>query len=45
MNTKETEIPHICETCGKNQPEYDITMKDEECGGCCSWNDRWEPKK
>lgn len=23
----------------------DITTMDDECGGCCSWNDKWTPKQ
>ena len=37
---------HSCETCkcGKYYRQgYDITMLDDECGGCCSWNDKWQP--
>jgi hypothetical protein len=44
MNKQEIEKAHTCETCKYNYPNYDITMK-EECGGCCSWNDKWEPKE
>lgn len=35
-----------CETCKWGRwyrNGYDITMMDEECGGCCSWNSKWEP--
>lgn len=35
-----------CETCKWGRwyrNGYDITMMDEECGGCCSWNNKWEP--
>jgi hypothetical protein len=44
MNKQEIEKAHTCETCKYNYPNHDITMK-EECGGCCSWNDKWEPKE
>ena len=23
----------------------DITTMDDECGGCCSWNNKWQPKE
>ena len=23
----------------------DITTMDDECGGCCSWNNKWTPKE
>lgn len=39
------EQEHKCETCKKYQPTYDITMTDDDCGGCCSWNDKWEQRK
>ena len=39
------EQKHTCETC-KHGKAYknggDITTVDDECGGCCSWNDKWE---
>jgi hypothetical protein len=35
---------HTCDTCKSNYKGYDVTMK-EECEGCCSWNDKWEPKE
>ena len=39
------EQKHTCETC-KHGKAYknggDITTMDDECGGCCSWNDKWE---
>ena len=38
------EAEHTCETCRHNIPRYDVTMK-EECGGCASWSDKWEPKE
>ena len=36
-----------CETCKWGEwyrQGYDITMMDDECGGCCSWNSKWTPK-
>jgi len=36
---------HGCETCKWGEwyrCGYDITMMDDECGGCCSWNDKWK---
>ncbi len=36
---------HSCETCKWGEwyrRGYDITMMDDECGGCCSWNDKWK---
>ena len=39
---------HECSTCkfGKNYTNgYDITTMNDECGGCCSWNDKWQPKE
>lgn len=38
---------HTCENCLYGQWKrngWDITMADDECGGCCSWNDKWQPK-
>lgn len=39
---------HTCETC-KYGERYrkgrDITTMDDECGGCCSWNDKYEPNE
>lgn len=43
-NETKPEVEHTCETCGNFQPGYDVTMKDDECGGCCSFNDKWVPK-
>ena len=40
--------PHECSTCkfGKNYTNgYDATTMNDECGGCCSWNDKWQPKE
>lgn len=39
--------PQTCETCKWGEwyrSGYDITMMDDECGGCCSWNNKWKPK-
>ena len=36
---------HTCDTCEYGEwyrHGYDITMMDDECGGCCSWNDKWK---
>ena len=36
-----------CETCKWGEwyrKGYDITMMSDECGGCCSWNNKWKPK-
>ena len=36
-----------CETCKWGEwyrQGYDITMMSDECGGCCSWNNKWKPK-
>lgn len=43
---KEGVEPHECNTCkfGKNYENgYDATTMNDECGGCCSWNDKWQP--
>ena len=34
---------HTCENCKYKNPYGDVTMQDDHCGGCCSWNDKWEP--
>lgn len=37
---------HTCDTCEYGEwyrRGYDVTMMDDECGGCCSWNDKWQP--
>lgn len=42
-----SEKPNNCETCKWGEwyrKGYDITMMDDECGGCCSWNSKWTPK-
>ena len=39
---------HNCNTCKYGEwyrHGYDITMMDDECGGCCSWNDKWKPRE
>ena len=36
-----------CQTCKWGEwyrQGYDITMMDDECGECCSWNSKWTPK-
>lgn len=42
-----SEKPNNCDTCKWGdwyRYGYDITMMDDECGGCCSWNSKWTPK-
>ena len=37
-----------CETCKWGEwyrNGRDITTMDDECGGCCSWNNKWTPKE
>ena len=44
-DAKDSKNEHTCETCiyGKwKRKGWDITMSDDECGGCCSWNDKWK---
>lgn len=41
MNSWKKSDSFTCETCRNNIPGYDITMR-EECGGCCSWNNKYE---
>lgn len=39
--------PQTCDTCKWGEwyrQGYDITMMSDECGGCCSWNNKWKPK-
>ena len=39
--------PQTCDTCKWGEwyrKGYDITMMSDECGGCCSWNNKWKPK-
>jgi epoxyqueuosine reductase QueG len=43
--TKKGAEPHECNTCkfGSNYKNgYDATTMNDECGGCCSWNDKWQ---
>lgn len=40
-NSWEKSDSFTCETCKHDIPGYDITMR-EECGGCCSWNNKYE---
>ena len=43
----DSEKPNNCETCKWGEwyrQGHDITMMDDECGGCCSWNNKWTPK-
>ena len=45
MDDKET-LPCECETCKHGSWKRnggDATCMDDECGGCCSWNDKYEP--
>ena len=42
-----SEKPNNCDTCKWGEwyrKGYDITMMSDECGGCCSWNNKWTPK-
>lgn len=41
MNSWEKSDSFTCETCKNNHPGYDVTMR-EECGGCCSWDSKYE---
>ena len=41
MNSWDRSDSFTCETCKHDIPGYDITMR-EECGGCCSWNNKYE---
>lgn len=46
LSDRKTE-PQTCDTCKWGEwyrQGYDITMMDDECGGCCSWNSKWTPK-
>ncbi len=41
-------MEHNCENCIYGEwyrKGYDITMMDDVCGGCCSWNDKFQPKE
>ena len=43
-NTPQTD----CSTCKWGEwyrNGRDITNMDDECGGCCSWNNKWQPKE
>ncbi len=42
--SKEGKMERTCETCKHHHKGYDITMS-EECGGCCTSNDKWESKE
>ena len=42
MNSWEKSDSFGCDTCKNSFPGYDITMR-EECGGCCSWNNKYIP--
>lgn len=36
---------YSCETCKWGEwyrQGYDITMMNDECGGCCSWNNKYK---
>ena len=41
MNSWDKSDSFTCETCKNNHPGYDVTMR-EECGGCCSWDSKYE---
>lgn len=41
LNSWDKSDSFTCKTCKNNHPGYDITMS-EECGGCCSWNIKYE---
>ena len=43
MNSWDKSDSFGCDTCKNSFPGYDITMR-EECGGCCSWNNKYIPK-
>lgn len=40
MNSWDKSDSFNCSTCKNNFQDYDITMS-EECGGCCSWNNKY----
>ena len=47
INVRSKDEPQTCETCKWGEwyrKGYDITMMDDECGGCCSWRSKWTPK-
>ena len=47
--TFEADTPQTdCETCKWGEwyrNGRDITTMDDECGGCCSWNNKWQPRE
>ena len=43
MNSWEKSDSFGCDTCKNSFSGYDVTMR-EECGGCCSWNNKYIPK-
>lgn len=43
MNSWEKSDSFGCDTCKNSFSGYDVTM-GEECGGCCSWNNKYIPK-
>ena len=43
MNSWDKSDSFGCDTCKNNFPKHDVTMR-EECGGCCSWNNKYIPK-
>lgn len=43
MNSWDKSDSFGCDTCKNNFPRHDVTMR-EECGGCCSWNNKYIPK-
>lgn len=48
VELKESAEPHECNTCkfgSYYKNGYDVTTMDDECGGCCEWNDKWQPKE
>ena len=47
INVRSKDEPRTCDTCKWGEwyrKGYDITMMDDECGGCCSWRSKWTPK-
>lgn len=47
LTFEKVDEPQTCETCKWGEwyrKGYDITMMSDECGGCCSWNNKWKPK-
>ena len=47
INVRSKDEPQTCDTCKWGEwyrQGYDITMMDDECGGCCSWRSKWTPK-